>query len=428
MVAHSALGASGAHRWMVCPGSVDLSKGMPNESSVYAQHGSAAHALCEFLLNNPSEEGHQYLGYYINKDGDFFKPQDEARTSDSFMIDPEMVEAVDLYVTAVMDEYDENALIEDTFLFVEESFDLSFIRPNMFGTNDACVFVPKRFLTVSDFKYGKGKVVEAKNNEQGMYYALGALHKLCWDKKLERYDPERLPESVTIQIIQPRAFHPDGPVRSWTVPVKRIIVDFAAELKNAADKTAIPNALLKAGDHCIFCPAKAICPEVKREAEQALQTDFADLEDLDDKELKTMGKDKARSLSSDAEALGEALKVLPLIDSYAKALEGYALNLAKNGEKIPGQKLVRRNTRRRWKDVEIAKSELAQHLDEDQFLNERPLISFAKIEKLPDMKEIVKNLVEAPEGSLTLAPLSDKRLEVEIDPGNDFVDIEGDEG
>lgn len=427
MVAHAKLGASGAYRWMTCPGSIKLSEGMPNESSVYAQHGSAAHALCEFLLENRNENGEDYLGHFINGEGDFFKPGDEAKTDDAFEIDQEMVDSVNIYLEAVLDEYDENILVQDTFLYVEESFDLSFIRPNMFGTNDASVFVPREFLTVSDFKYGRGKVVEAENNEQGMYYALGALHKLCWNEELGDYDPDILPREVVIQIIQPRAHHPDGPVRSWTVPVEKIIKDFAEELREAADRTTMPNAELRAGDHCFFCPAKAICPEIKEEAERALQTDFDDIdEELTDEELEDMGKEKARAISEDAEAIGEAMRVIPLMDAYIKAVEGYALNLAKGGEKVPGQKLVRKGTRRKWTDPEAAQKELAKHLKPDQYMDEPKLLSFTKIEKLKGMKSVVADLVHAPEGGLTLAPISDKREEVEIDPGKDFEDLDED--
>lgn len=43
-------GPSGAHRWMVCPGSERLSQGMPDGSSKYAIEGTAAHALAEQCL------------------------------------------------------------------------------------------------------------------------------------------------------------------------------------------------------------------------------------------------------------------------------------------------------------------------------------------------------------------------------------------
>ena len=46
--------------------------------------------------------------------------------------------------------------------------------------------------------------------------------------------------------------------------------------------------------------------------------------------------------------------------------------------------------------------------------------------EIPDMKDIVKDLVHAPEAGLTLVDVSDSRDEVEIDPGTDFEDLDED--
>jgi hypothetical protein len=48
--AHSPLGASSMERWQNCPGSIRLSRGIPNTESVYAQEGTKAHELAERIL------------------------------------------------------------------------------------------------------------------------------------------------------------------------------------------------------------------------------------------------------------------------------------------------------------------------------------------------------------------------------------------
>lgn len=47
---HALLSASSAHRWLNCPGSVSLTKDMPDTVSEYAEEGRLAHALAELKL------------------------------------------------------------------------------------------------------------------------------------------------------------------------------------------------------------------------------------------------------------------------------------------------------------------------------------------------------------------------------------------
>ena len=45
MTAHAKLSASGAHRWMACPGSVAAEEGFPDNTSSFAEEGTAAQTL-----------------------------------------------------------------------------------------------------------------------------------------------------------------------------------------------------------------------------------------------------------------------------------------------------------------------------------------------------------------------------------------------
>ena len=53
--AHAALGASAAHRWMRCPGSIRLSDGIEAPASTYAEEGAAAHVLAKICLDDGSD-------------------------------------------------------------------------------------------------------------------------------------------------------------------------------------------------------------------------------------------------------------------------------------------------------------------------------------------------------------------------------------
>ena len=50
MAQHALLSASASHKWLNCPGSVELEKGFKNTTSVFAQEGTLAHELGELSL------------------------------------------------------------------------------------------------------------------------------------------------------------------------------------------------------------------------------------------------------------------------------------------------------------------------------------------------------------------------------------------
>ncbi len=54
-MAHSVLAPSSAHRWMHCPGSVNLERLFPNQSSAYAEEGTLAHAWAAFALDKDNQ-------------------------------------------------------------------------------------------------------------------------------------------------------------------------------------------------------------------------------------------------------------------------------------------------------------------------------------------------------------------------------------
>lgn len=56
---------------MTCPGALVLSEGMPQQSSKFAEEGTAAHSLAEAILthkalDNPSPEMLQHVMVYVD--------------------------------------------------------------------------------------------------------------------------------------------------------------------------------------------------------------------------------------------------------------------------------------------------------------------------------------------------------------------------
>jgi hypothetical protein len=356
--AHSHIGASSMYRWSECPGSVRLSRGIESVSSKYAEEGTEAHELAaDILLGKPT-------GPVLD----------------------EMLEAVQIYVESI-------AFLRKTIkhggqMLVEHRFDLSKIHPGLFGTADCVVYDPtQRRLHVFDYKHGAGIAVEVEENSQLLYYGLGAL--------LALNVPCR---EVVLTIVQPRCPHPAGPVRSWAVPSVRLI-DFAADLQEFARATEAEDAPLKAGDHCRFCPAAAICPELHNQALVAAKEEFG------------------VSSTYDPAKLAKTLQLLDIVEAWAKRVREFAYREAIHGRIPPGWKLVDKRATRKWRsEAEAIDSLIGWGVPREELFTQ-DLKSPAQVEKLlnADGKKRLSTLVAAVSSGQTLVPDQDPRAAVHSD-------------
>jgi hypothetical protein len=442
---HSTLGASGTERWMNCPGSIAMSKGMPNKSSIYAMEGTAAHALGELCLAQDLAAD-VFEGQWINLDGELFETEPEIPDGEptifydgqllwaknpAFKIDEAFVRAVQLYLDTV-DYYLNWA--RETFgvepqLLIEKSFDLGMVYPGMFGTNDVCIFVPGKCLIVIDYKHGRGKVVEIKNNTQLRYYGLGALLELCATEAIKFHAVTRealmgvlkdmVPAEVVTVVVQPRASHRDGPVRAATYPVEEILVDYRDELIAAAKRTEDPKAELKTGDWCFFCPGKIKCPRITGKFTEMSKVDHYDLSDEELGMPQQIVETAVKNITNDPETLGRFMAFIPILESTIKAVEEYALEQALAGHVPPGQKVVRKDTKRKYRDEKAAANDLMKAGLKPTDIYDLKLKSSAALKKLgAERWRIIEPILQQgdhvykPEGAYTLAPLDDDRPEV----------------
>lgn len=327
--AHSVLGASSYYRWKrsACPGSVRLTKGMPRQSSIYAAEGSVAHAIGEFILltrlGRETEAGFaesHAAGKTVEFDGHPIE------------ITAEMWDHATFYADTVWAEYKPE---DGDILLVEQRVDLSSIHPGLFGTSDVILLKPRlRKIIVFDLKYGAGIAVDAEENEQLQYYCVGGM-----------IQTKAAVEEAEVVIVQPRAFHTEGPVRRW--PFKAIeIFDFIGELKEDAIATEDALAVLRAGDHCRFCPAAQDmkCPELQRFSIEQAKNEFAP--------LSTAAAEfaPANAVGYDPVKLGEALAAVSAMETWIANVKSFARAEALAGRIPPGYKLVRGNGSREFKD------------------------------------------------------------------------------
>lgn len=392
MKLHASLGASGAHRWMNCPGSPRMEEGIPDTKSPHALQGTAAHMLAELALTDDLSPN-SYLG-------DTFKGVE---------VDEEMVEGVQLFMDTVGD-----ALTHDeVLLWVERRFSLAKLDPPapMFGTSDVVTYDPlAKLLTVIDLKYGRGVVVEVDDNPQVLYYGLGAL------LEIEESFPEYKGEihDIKLVIVQPRAMHTEGAVRSVTVSYQDLVA-FAVTLLEKAAETQVEDAPLNPGDWCRWCRAAPVCPALHKQAMAVAKREFSELpsnlppapEKLTVTELVTV------------------LDNADLLTDWIKSVHAHVLAMLERGEVVPGYKAVPKRAMRKWVDVEkVLEFTRNECLLLDGTVQETKLRSPAQLEKILKRYKFTlpTELWEKKSSGYNLAPDSDPRPAALIGPAADFID------
>lgn len=363
--AHSALGASGMHRWANCPGSVTLCEGIPPQpASESALRGTALHeiaALCLTKGNNPDE----FIDTYWEVEGV------------NVHIELEDIEIVKEYIRTVRVDFIFSAFAnEPATLIVEERFSLPRFDARMFGTVDAAIIEPKA-LRVYDLKTGHHEV-EAAGNLQLLYYALSIIHNRYRD----------VPPHIELIIVQPKA----GGVKRAVISYAEYS-EFQLTLAKAVNAVNTQKDKLVAGDWCHFCPAKPHCPAIQAAVNHAATVDFTTLAN---------------------EQLGEQLAFIKdVVEPYCKAINEHAQRLAERGTHIPGWKLVEKRATRKWSDANAAISRLAEcGVPEDKYLAV-DVKGPAAIEKAIGKKNFaalpITDLIVKESSGTTLAPESDPR-------------------
>jgi hypothetical protein len=378
---HSPISASGMYRWSVCPGSVALSFGAPSTSSSFALDGTAAHSLGEacFAENIDAWEyiGHHFKGVEVDKD---------------------MADAVQVYLDAVRVRHPNR---DQGNSWIERSFHCGAIHDQMYGTSDLVYYNQgQRSLDVWDYKHGAGIVVDVQENPQLMYYGVGMLEDLdLWGKV----------DKVTLHIAQPRGWHPDGPIRSWTISTEAL-AKWRDEVLLPAMELAQTSTETISGPHCRFCPARAMaCPAIA-----------ADMDELEELMTEFTERGGAEGLSN--EQVGRFLVLRDTAEMVCKEVSRVAFHRLNAGTPIPGRKLVMSRTNRAWQ--EGAEDVVVAAMGWGSAYAPGKLKTPAQIEKLAGGTALTDEWSMKPEGKLTVAPESDKRAEVDRDVSKLFEPVE----
>jgi hypothetical protein len=348
------VGGSTAKRVIHCPGSVALVAQMPPQvENKYMADGTALHSAVDLLVNDGDASAYSLLG----------------KTFNGIVLDDDHCEKLKTAL-ALLDEIDP---LEQMNFNTEQRVGFGDLLPGVFGSTDLIGRIGNRAI-VLDWKFGDGVVVSAEENEQLMFYAAAAM---------------RTPESswafegateVECVIIQPPA------VRRWVTTPKRIR-SFELSLKRAVKAAAAPDAALKAGDHCRFCPAKPTCPVMTGAVDRAT---------------------KVKLDALDNDLLGVYASNAVLLQGWIDDLHALVRTKIENGATIPGWKIVAKRGTRSWVDQGKATAALTA-LGVDPIKKE--LVSPAQAEKLLKAKKqnLPEGLVVSVSSGDTLAAESDPR-------------------
>lgn len=336
---HAQWSASATDRNWNCPGALALTDDLPEQTNEAADWGTCCHQVSEKCLRQ-------------NKDAVDFIGTTEKGKKHSFEVDDDMADTAQMYVDYCrkrLAEYKE-ATGKDAIFFIEENFSLADLNPpfQAGGTGDFVIIFPLwKLIEVVDLKGGRGVVVEVKGNPQGRSYGLGAMLK----------HPKADIERVRVTIVQPRAAHKDGRIRSDDFHVADLVewtTDLVAAMKRSRQALVLAQPYkdmrpdptwvrdwLKAGDHCKFCKAAGFCPALEQRAHDAAGVWF---DDLDQPRISNapdmLSPERAAALLDAADMIGE----------YLNAVRAYWHAQAEGGVEIPNYILVDKEGREKWND------------------------------------------------------------------------------
>lgn len=383
---HAKLSPSDAERWISCPAAIGMDeKFAEEESSEYAEEGTAAHAWAELkarhrILKNLSDG--QYQAEYVKWAEEFGR---FVETDDDWA-------EMDRHTTAYVDFLKERlALHPNSILLLEQRLNTGV--PSSWGTSDAVIVSPVH-IEIDDFKYGAGIRISALKNPQTRLYACGALD--------EFGDLLGETELVTIGVFQPRMNNVDSETLS------------PADLRAWRAEVAIPAAELALGpdapfgpsdEACRWCPASGQC-------QAQLEAVFAVADFEEDPKVLT------------PEQMAEVQDKIKMIRDWANAFEVALLHAAySEGKHIPGYKVVLSGGQRGVRDPDRAREVLleAKYAPSD-FLAPQKIRGIGELEKLlgkDQFKTLLEDtgIVTKSDGKPAIAHESDSRPA--IDPNTE---------
>ena len=233
---HAPFAPSGLARVVACPGSYNLIRAsraagltLDEDDTDASREGTAAHEVAARLAEH----------------GELMPVGSLA--SNGVAVTEEMIEGAELWA---------DTLAPYAGGDFEKSIECMYVHRDCYGTPDYAYGPLDGTLYVADYKFGH-RYVSAFENWQLIAYTIGRM-------------PSYLPTvRVILQIVQPRSYHRDGPIREWVLSGYELR-DYAGILHAACAAAEQPDAQCVTGSQCYQCPARTSCEAALHMEQSAL--------------------------------------------------------------------------------------------------------------------------------------------------------------
>lgn len=323
---HSTFSPSSTERWMACPYSINATRGIPEQTSIWAEEGTLAHSVCEALF---AEE------FYMIPFPNTLKMEMmkwETKTPGTYQ---EMMDCARQYVDCITYWLQNEDIVGKVLWYGLEKGVPIFPEDGCFGTAD-CLIIGEKASVIIDYKHGKGKNVSA-DSPQLKTYAAGIFVHIT-----------DMPEDYKfISVVSQPRTDICPKVAEFNITE---ISHHLNEISAAIDESEKPNQQPIEGNHCHWCPArrpkdpKQMCPVYAQKAISVAEEDFGKfLADMNASIAKVGDANPKRDA-----ALIKVISLLPLMQQIAKdGMDEFLMRIEK-GENIAGLRLIDKQGNREW--------------------------------------------------------------------------------
>lgn len=217
-----------AHRWWNCFASLqNHATDLPVRNREAADMGVAAAKVAEIVLTTNATTNDMIGWQHPN----------------GVECDADMARHVQTYVE-IIDKWD-RVTIETERKLVWQGYDTIIEgRVDALGWTPGC-------RRIGELKYGFDPV-EVFENKQLICYAVADYFALTEDERAGT-------RTYCLAIIQPRAQHPEGPYRRWTISVEELMTIWLSKLNNVVAGLATDMTVQTPGSHCKRCKKAGTC-------------------------------------------------------------------------------------------------------------------------------------------------------------------------